>query len=260
MTTAAWRARAAALPTDLVLLGVLVAAAAVAASFTSAIPAGLGDAPEAVRAGVRAGLLTPAVVVTATLAALYAGFDYTLDLKNGVVARETVSQRRLAVLGARATMTAVGGGTIGLACISGIVVAAAGAGAGWMLDPLPFLQTAAVGALASLWGFAVAVLVRRHLVALFVVPATLGAAVPLATALPAVAAWLPLPVLVGAVGADETVVVPGGPSAPAAPIGPEVLASALDVAPGVVTGVVAAGWIVIAASAAVVGFTTRDLT
>lgn len=236
----AWRARAAALPTDLVLLGFVVAAVAVPASFTTAIPTGLGEAPEVVRAAFRAELSTPAALVTATLAALYAGFDYTLDLKNGVVARETTAQRRVVVLGARAMMSVLGGAIVGFVCISGIVGAAAVTGAGWMLEPLPFVQTAAVGALASLWGFAVAILVRHHLVALFVVPATLGIAVPLAAVVPQVVVWLPLPALVGTVGVDEGAIV-----AAAAPVAP---------------GVIAAAWLLLVVGAAVARFLTRDVT
>ena len=117
-----------------------------------------------------------------------------------------------------------------------------------MLEPLPFLQTAAAGALAALWGFAVAVLVRRHLVALFVVPATLGAAVPLASVLPTVASWLPLPVLIGAVGIDPAV------------IGADPAAIASHDHSALVAAVVVAAWLVLAASSAVVRFLTRDIT
>ena len=240
MTPGALRSRAATLPTDLVLAGFGVAVAVVAASFAYAIPDGLASAPDAVRAAFRAELATSTTLITAMAAALYAGFDYTLDLRRGVIAREAMSLRRSAILGARAVMAAVGGAVIGISCASGIAVAAALVGAGWMLEPLLLLQAATTGLLAATWGLAVSVLVRSHLVALFAVPATLGIAVPLGAVLPQAAAWLPLPAIIGGVGSDLTALV--RPQTAVAP------------------GVVAAAWLVLVGAAAVARFHSRDIT
>lgn len=250
MMPGAFRSRAAALPTDLVLIGFAVAVILVAASFAYAIPDGLATAPEAVRVRFRDELATPATLISALAAALYAGFDYTLDLKNGVVAREATAQPRGVVLGARAVMAALGGAVIGIVCAAGFVVAAALAGAGWMLDPLLVLRAATTGLLAATWGFAVAVLVRSHLIALFAVPATLGIAVPAGAMLPQVAAWLPLSAIIGTVGADLTSLLrqPGAVAPAAAEAGP------------VVMGTVAAAWLVVVGAAALVRFRVRDIT
>lgn len=237
--TAALRSRIAALPTDLVLVGFIVAGFVLAASLALSIPEGLGDAPDAVRDTFRAALVTPAVLTTILVSALYAGFDYTLALRRGVVARETTTQRRGAVLAARALLASVGGAVVGLACGAGSLVAGGVAGSGWTPASSLVGSVAVAGALAASWGFAIGVIVRRHLAALFVVPASLGVAVPLASLVPGAAGILPLPTLIGAVGVDT---------------GPLGFVSSIAPVPLV------AGWIVLGLGAAVVLFVSRDVT
>ncbi|TQJ30482.1 hypothetical protein [Microbacterium sp. SLBN-146] len=237
--TAALRSRVAALPTDLVLAGFVVACFVLAASIALSIPEGLGNAPDAVKETFRATLVTPAVLMTILVSALYAGFDYTLALRRGVVVRETTAQRRGAVLAARALLAGGGGAVVGLACGAGTLVAGGVAGAGWTPAPSLLGSAAVAGALAASWGFAIGVIVRHHLVALFVVPASLGVAVPFASLVPGAASILPLPTLLGAVGVD---------------------AGTLGFAADIAAVPLVAGWIILGLGVAVVRFVSRDVT
>lgn len=237
--TAALRSRITAFPTDLILAGFVVAGFVLAASLALSIPEGMGSAPDAIRNAFRATLVTPAVLTTILVSALYAGFDYTLALRRGVVARETTAQRRGAVLTARALLASVGGALVGLACGAGTLVAGGVAGAGWMPAPPLVGSVAIAGALAASWGFAIGVIVRHHLAALFVVPASLGVAVPLASLVPGAASTLPLPALLGAVGVDT---------------------GALGFVSGIAPVPLLAGWILLGLGWAVVRFVSRDVT
>lgn len=237
--TAALRSRIAALPTDLVLAGFVVAGFVLAASLALSIPEGLGDAPDAVRDTFRATLVTPAVLTTVLVSALYAGFDYTLALRRGVVVRETTAQRRGAVLAARVLLASVGGAVVGLACGAGTLAAGGLAGAGWIPAPSLVGSIVVAGALAASWGFAIGVIVRHHLGALFVVPASLGVAVPLASLVPGAASILPLPTLIGAVGVDTGM---------------------LGFVSGIAPVPVAAAWVLLGLGVAVVRFVSRDVT
>lgn len=241
---AAWRARASALRTDLVLAAFVVGVIAATASIALSVPDGLADAPASVRAQFREGLVTPAVLVAALAGALYAGFDHTLDLARGVVAREAMARRRGVILGARATFAVLGGAVVGLACAGGTVLAAGLSGGGWEIVPQNAARIVATGALAAVWGLAIAVLVRHHLLTLFVVPATLGGALPIAAVAPAIAAWLPLPALAELVGADTALV-----------LGPDHAG-----ADHTAVAAIAVAWVAVAASAAFIRFLARDLT
>lgn len=192
---------------DIVLLWAAVAACALSLSLAMSIPPDIADAT----GDLRAELTAPFGVVLATygavLAAVYGSFRYTADRRDGVVAqRLMMMQPRWAMLLARMPTSALGGAMVALAAVVGGHVALAVSMGGIPIDPSSVGFTLVLGALSGLWGMGLGVIVQAHLLALFVVPLSMGAAMLVAMFWPAVAVYLPLPAMLEALRFDVTAV------------------------------------------------------
>jgi hypothetical protein len=103
--------------------------------------------------------------------------------------------------------------------------------------------TSAVGAVAGLWGLGVGLVIQQHLLALFVAPVSLGAAMVVAIFWSPGAVWFPLPAVLAGAGFDLSEI--GLDSA-------VVLERPLSTA-------IAAVWTVLILAAGTTSFLTRDV-
>ncbi|MCT1477621.1 hypothetical protein [Microbacterium sp. p3-SID336] len=229
---------------DLVLLGVATAAFVMSLSLALSIPSEAAAAPPGARESLAALLSSALAMNAAILAAIYGSFRYTIDRRDGVIAQRLMLQSRWALLLARAPTTAVGGAVVALVSLLGGRLALALALGGVPVDVGAVARTLGIGAVAALWGLGVGLLVRFHLVALFVTAMSLGVAPVLAALGVAAAAASPLLALLAAFGFDVTGVG----------LLPE---HRLDPA---VSALVAVGWVLAAVGAGGAAFVRRDVT
>ncbi|WP_307453712.1 hypothetical protein [Microbacterium proteolyticum] len=191
------------------------------ASIGASVP-DVSFAPEEAKSAIVEPLSTVIAVYSAVMATIYGSFRYTVDRRGGVVAQRATLQPRRWGLIARIPFTALGGVLVALASLLGGHAALAATLGTRGLAPATLGDVAIVGAAAAVWGLSMGLLVQAHLPSLFVAPLTLSAALLIAPLWPAVAAWLPLPALLRAVGFDLTPlgidVVVGPPSGAAAPL------------------------------------------
>lgn len=219
---------------DPAFLIMVVVALLLGASIALALPASVREAPGSVLNALRETLGASVLRNAVVLSALYGAFRITSDLDRGVIAWRGTLTRRTPLLVSKLMLVVPGGGAVAV-----VTVGSAGVAFSLATDQANvggLGRAALAGALGSLWGFAVGVLVRRHLLALAVVAATLGAATLLDTGSAAVRSWLALTPLVSFtdVGSIE----------PAEPLW-SVLRSV--------------GWVAAATAAALIVFRRRDL-
>lgn len=199
----ALRAQLRGMPFDLPLAGAALAALLLALSIALNVPPELASTPAAARGAVHDALGAVTAVYAATMAAVYGSFRFTIDLRDGVVARRATIQHRGAGLIARLPVTALGGAVVATAAMTGAGIATAIALGDVVIPSRTVVATLVVGAVAALWGLAIGLVVRAHLTSLFVAPLSLGIAMVVASqGWDATAVWMPLPVLVRAAGLD----------------------------------------------------------
>lgn len=239
----ALRAQVRTLSGDLVLLWGAAAAFVMSLSVSMSIPPELGEAP----ADARAALAAPFTAVLATygaiLAAIYGSFRYTVDRRDGVIAQRLMLQSRRATLLARVPASALGGAVVALAAAIGGHLALRVSVGGVPVEWADVGATLALGAASGLWGLGCGIVVQAHLLALFVVPASLGAGVVVAMLWTAGAVYLPLLAMLEAFGFDVTTVG----------IPPD---ATLD---GPVAALVSAGWVLTALLVGGIAFLRRDV-
>ncbi|OAN36614.1 hypothetical protein [Microbacterium sp. H83] len=200
----ALRSQARSLFGDVVLLWVAVAAVLMSISMAMSIPTEFRDAPPSARAELAGPFTAILATYAAVLAAVYGSFRYTVDRRDGVIAQRLMLQTRGATLLARAPASAVGGALVALAGVVGGQGALAVAVGGIPLDGGSIGATVALGAVAGLWGMGIGIVVRAHLVALFLVSMSMGAAILLAIVWKAGAVYLPLLAMLDAFRFDLT--------------------------------------------------------
>jgi hypothetical protein len=231
---------------DLTLLGASASALLLSLSLATGVPSDLGTASAAEK-DLAVAALTPVVAVyAAVMAAIYGSFRYTIDLRVGVVAQRATLQPRGASIAARVPFTALGGAVVAVLALAGGRVALAPVLGSAGLGPGVVVQIVVVGAVSALWGLGVGLLVRAHLVALFIAPLSLSSAVLIGALWPEPAMWMPLPSLLEVVGFDL---------------------AALGITPGVagmdgrsaVSGAIAATWTGVVLGAGIVSFLRRDV-
>ena len=239
----ALRSQALSFAGDLPVVGVAVAAAVLSASISAGIPADAAAAPEAAKEILARPMSTVIGVYAAVMAAVYGSFRYTIDRRTGVVAqRATLHPRAWALVG-RLPFTALGGAIVGAAVVLGGRLALLPVLGVIGLEARDVGAVVLVGAVASLWGLGVGLLVQAHLPSLFLAPISLSAAMLIAPVWPAFSAWLPLPALLRASGLDTAV-----------------LGIAIDTGPSPDFAVpLASAWIVAVVAAGGGSFLRRDL-
>ncbi|MGO4453414.1 hypothetical protein [Arthrobacter sp. RAF14] len=164
------------------------------------LPRDLNSVPASMTETVMHAFRIPLAVNAATMASIYGSFRFTIDYRDGYIARQLLWQSRNTSLIAKMPPTMAAGAAIG--AISCLIFAAV-VGAAMRRPVLDFEtlgQAAVLGIACSLWGLCVGSLVRAHLVALFIVPATLVLALPLALWKPEVSGWSPLSALLQSTG------------------------------------------------------------
>jgi hypothetical protein len=133
------------------------------------------------------------VVVAVSVASLLGGARFTLQVRRGIVESALMQSRRTEVLAAQFAAAALGGVVVGL------VVAICAALTGTHENAREAIEggfaCAIAGFLGALWGAAVGVLVRNHLMTLFVVPLAVWAPWVCEVSIPGSLPWS----LVGAV-------------------------------------------------------------
>ena len=240
----ALRAQARSLGGDIVLVGVAAAALVMSLSLATSIPPDFADAP----GGVRETLTAPFSAVLATygavLAAVYGSFRYTVDRRDGVIAQRLMLQSRRTTLLVRVPTSVLGGALVALAAVVGGHTALAVTMGGIPVDGSSVGRTLVIGAVAGLWGMGLGMVVQAHLLALFVVPMSMGVALLVAMLWADGAVYLPLLAILEAFHFDVTAL--GIPSA-----------GALDHTTAVL---VTAGWVFVAVASGGVSFLSRDVT
>lgn len=192
MIAQAFRAQALGFAGDVVLRWVSLAAFAMSLSLATSIPPEFMDAPPEIRASLTAPFSTVLATYGAVLAAVYGSFRYTLDRRDGVVAQRLMLQSRWVTLLVRLPASAIGAAIVALAAVIGGHTALAIAMGGIPVDWSAVGASIALGAVAGLWGMGLGILVQSHLVALFVVSLSMGAAILVAMFWKAGAVYLPL--------------------------------------------------------------------
>lgn len=244
MIAQALRAQALGFAGDVVLRWVSLAAFAMSLSLATSIPQDFMDAPAEIRESLAAPLNTVLATYGAVLAAVYGSFRYTIDRRDGVVAQRLMLQSRWVTLLVRVPASAVGGAIVALAGVVGGHAALALSMGGIPAEVAAIGSALALGAVTALWGMGLGILVRSHLVALFVVSLSMGAAILVAMFWNAGAAYLPLLALLAALRFD----VAAGGITPQHSLDPSVAV------------LVAVGWVLAALLAGGVSFLRRDVT
>lgn len=244
MILRALRARAFRWPRDRVLGGAVIGMLGLTLVVAVGIPAELRAAPLSVRGAFAEEYRVVGVLSAALVAAIYGSFRYTIDHRDGAVAQQVTITQRVPHLVARVPFTMLGGAVIALVAVgaSQLVVMLL-VGVDEIAAETVFDHTA-LGTIMGLWGFCLGVIVRRHLLALAVVPASLGIALLLAAFAPEIGVWLPFPAGADALGFEL------------APFGftPD------SQLPDGIAVVVFAGWLCIATAVAYLRFTRFDVT
>lgn len=198
---------------DPLLVAVLAVAVVLPLTVLIALPADLRSALAPIRAGVATEIDGLVTLVVAAVAAIYGSGRYTVDHRDGVIAREAAMLHRSEILLSRLLFAVLAGAAVGVvgALSGGLVVGIAagweGRGAGSV--GATGVVDAALGAICAGWGLSVGILVRHHLPALVMAPLLLSAVLAVAPMAPGVAAWFPLPLIAEAVGAELSVAAPG---------------------------------------------------
>lgn len=192
MIARALRAQAQSLVGDVVLVWVAAAAFVMSLSLATSIPPEFSDAPADIRAALTAPFSAVLATYGAIFAAVYGSFRYTIDRRDGVVAQRLMLQPRWVSFLVRLPAVAFGGVVVALVGAVGghaaLTLTMGGIPVEWPVVGC----TAALGALASLWGLGVGVVIQAHLVALFVASMSLGAAMIVAMIWAVGASYLPL--------------------------------------------------------------------
>ncbi|MGM1018368.1 MAG: hypothetical protein ACQEW8_12605 [Actinomycetota bacterium] len=233
MSASALRARAVSFAFDTVLRVLALIAVVLPLTFLIGVPSELATAPAAVRESFVDEVHTLSTLSAVMLSAIYASFRYTMDHRDGVVSRQITLTRRLPAFAARLPFALAGGVVIAAGTVIATHLVALAAWGVGEVEAWTVARTVCFAAVGAVWGLSLGVIVRMHLLALVVVPLSLGGALPLAGFLPAIAAWLPLPLGARAFGFDlESIGVGGGEGITAVAAG-AVLALFLAVAVGV---------------------------
>lgn len=240
----ALRAHARSFSGDVVLFWMAVAAFAMSLSLATSIPSEFAEST----ADIRDAFTAPFSAVLATyggvLAAVYGSFRYTVDRRDGVIAQRLMLQPRWATLLTRAAASALGGAIVAAAAVCGGHIALAVSMGGIPVRWSSVGAVIALGAVAGVWGMGVGVVVQVHLLALFVVPMSMGAAILVAMFWKAGAVYLPLLAMLGAFRFDVAAVGirPGESLDPPAAV------------------LVTIAWVLTALTAGSVTFLRRDVT
>nr|WP_201471340.1 hypothetical protein [Microbacterium hydrocarbonoxydans] len=239
----ALRAQARSFSGDIVLCWVSVASIAMALSLVTSIPADFVTAGAAAREAFAAPFSAVIAMYGAVLASVYGCFRYTVDRRDGVIAQRLMLQHRWATLAARLPAAALGGAVVALTGVVGGHLALAVAVGGVPVEWGSVWPSLALGAAAAIWGMGVGIIVQAHLVALFVVSASMGSAILVALFWKAGAAYMPLLAMLEALRFDLGAVgfAPG------------------DTLDGSAAVAVATGWLLVILAAAGVTFMRRDV-
>lgn len=237
------RAQARTFMGDRVLLWMAVAGFVLSLSLAASIPPDLAGATAEVRASLIAPFSAVLAMYGGILAAVYGSFRYTVDRRDGVIAQRLMLQPRWATLVARVPASAIGGAIVALAAVIGGHTALRLTMGGIPVDWAAVGSTLSLGAASGLWGLGWGIVVRAHLVALFVIPSSLGAAMLIAMLWKSGAVYLPLLAMLEAFRFDVA----------ALGIAPD---DALDSS---FAALVTAGWVLAALVAGVVSFLKSDV-
>lgn len=221
---------------DQVLLGILAAAFLLLLASAIGFPENLSSVPEQALSAVSTALRFPLEVNIATMASIYGSFRYTIDHRDRFIGRQIMWQSRVPTLVPRMLATFVAGAIIGLWCSLIFYATLSIAAQRMIVDSAAIWHPLLLGGICSVWGLCVGSLVRAHLLALFLVPATLVLTIALAVWTPELASWSPLGAFVQAFGE-------GLPNAPT--IDHPVLLSL--------------GWMVAAIAVSLYSFSRRDI-
>lgn len=239
----ALRAQARSFSGDIVLCWVSVASIAMALSLVTSIPPEFATADAADREAFAAPFSAVTAMYGAVLASVYGCFRYTVDRRDGVIAQRLMLQPRWATLVARLPAAALGGAIVALTGVLGGHLGLAVAVGGVPVEWGSVWSSLALGAAAGVWGMGVGIIVQAHLVALFLVSASLGSAILVAVVWKAGAVYLPLLAMLEALRFDLGAVG----------VAPE------DTLDGVAAALVAAGWLLAILVAAGAVFMRRDV-
>lgn len=240
----ALRAHARSFSGDVVLLWMAVAAVAMSLSLATSIPPEFADSTTDVRDAFTAPFSAVLATYGAVLASVYGSFRYTIDRRDGVIAQRLMLQSRWATLLTRVPASALGGAIVAAAAVVGGHLALAVSMGGIPVRWSSVGAVIALGAVAGVWGMGVGVVVQAHLLALFVVPMSMGAAILVAMFWKAGAVYLPLLAMLEAFRFDVAAVG----------IGPE---ESLDTP---IALLITIGWVLTALLVAGATFLRRDVT
>ncbi|MGB4135356.1 MAG: hypothetical protein WA971_02260 [Microbacterium sp.] len=243
MILRALRAQGRSFSGDLTLLAVALLAVALSLSLAANVPHELATASDEEKGIYAASFEVVIAIYAAIMSAIHGAFRYTVDRRNGVVARQATLHPRWVIAAARAPFTALGGSVIATLAVVGGHVALRVAIGGIAIDGRAVAAAVGVGAISALWGFAIGLIMELHLLTLFVAPLTLGVAMIVAIFWPRVAVWLPLLTMVEAGGFDLMAL---GVS-PADALDPVIASWAL------------AGWMAMSSGVGAVCFLVRDI-
>ncbi|WP_194765261.1 hypothetical protein [Microbacterium sp. UFMG61] len=239
----ALRAQARSFSGDIVLCWVSVASIAMALSLVTSIPPEFATADAADREAFAAPFSAVTAMYGAVLASVYGCFRYTVDRRDGVIAQRLMLQPRWATLVARLPAAALGGAIVALTGVLGGHLGLAVAVGGVPVEWGSVWSSLALGAAAGVWGVGVGIIVQAHLVALFLVSASMGSAILVAVVWKAGAVYLPLLAMLEALRFDLG----------ALGVAPE------DTLDGVAAALVAVGWLLAILVAAGAVFMRRDV-
>lgn len=239
----ALRAQARSFSGDIVLWWVSAASIAMALSLVTSIPPDFVTAGAAAREAFAAPFSAVSAMYGAVLASVYGCFRYTVDRRDGVIAQRLMLQHRGATLAVRLPAAALGGAIVALAGVVGGHLALTVTVGGIPVQWASVWSSLALGATAAVWGMCVGILVQAHLVALFLVSASMGSAILVALFWKTGAVYMPLLAMLGALRFD---------------LGAVGIAPA-DTLDGSAAVVVATGWLVVILIAAGVTFLRRDV-
>lgn len=185
---------------DRVLWGVLAGALLLLLTSALGFPENLSSAPEPALSAVTAALRFPLEVNIATMASVYGSFRYTIDHRDGFIGRQVMWQSRVPTLTPRLLTTFIAGAITGLWCWLVFHVTLSISAQQIIVDSGTIWSSLLLGGTCSVWGLCVGSLVRAHLLALFLVPATLLLTVALGVGAPELATWSPLGAFLQAFG------------------------------------------------------------
>ncbi|PWJ66999.1 hypothetical protein B0H03_101461 [Rathayibacter iranicus NCPPB 2253 = VKM Ac-1602] len=166
---------------DRAVRGSVVFATLLGISVVFVIPDGLSQAPREVTEALFAGLRTTVVSNGVLLSAVYGSFRLTSELSSGVVSRQLMYSRRITLYLCRGSFALIGGAAIGAAgCAAGQATFWLAARR-WEVDLGLVWAAAVLGVVSAAWGFGLGAAIGNHFAALFIVPLSLAAAIPIAS-------------------------------------------------------------------------------